>query len=79
MMEPGAFHFEFTEDRPQFECVITLEFSRSPAYGTATLRSDKVGRLSLDDNLLEVLENGLAFGQGGVWQRFDSEFSTSLI
>src|SRR5262245_26300228 len=63
MMEPRAFHFEFTEDRPQFECVIALEFSRSPANRTATLRSDKVSRLSLDNNLLEVLENGLAFGQ----------------
>jgi hypothetical protein len=64
MMEPRAFHFEFAEDRPQFECVITLEFSRSPANGTATLRSEKVGRLSLGDNLLETLENGRAFGQG---------------
>jgi hypothetical protein len=63
MMEPRAFHFEFTEDRPQFECVIPLEFSRSPANTTATLRSEKVGRLSLDDNLLEVLKNSLAFGQ----------------
>jgi len=42
---------------------ITLEFSRPPANGTATLRSEKVDRLSFDDNLLEVLENGLAFGQ----------------
>src|SRR5262249_1481043 len=63
MIKPRAFHLELSEHCPHRKSVIAFEVSCSPAIRTATLRSEKVDRLPFDNKLLDVLENGLAFGQ----------------
>ena len=63
MMQAQTLERNSAEDRAQWKIVMPLAVPLLAAVRAALLRRHPVGGLMFDDNLLDISQNGFAFGQ----------------